>query len=195
MSSKRNVIIIGQSGAGKSSLINMLSGEEKARTSPDTKRCTVVEKEYECDLGEGQSCRVHDTVGLEEGLLDFLWAPKVERQLKKYLKEKKPLHLLVYCISGVGLKKVDGRNFNKFKSAVGKVPVVMVITNLENFNDPNLENWWSTNRVLLRKLDIPESTSHVCVTTLPRAHLPHSLYNTSREAIRTLIRDNILTSR
>lgn len=176
----RNVIIIGHSGVGKSSLINMLCPGASADTSNDTVGCTKEEIEYRCDLGAHQSCQLHDTIGLEEGFWGFLWAPKAEKQLKKYLNKINP-DLLVYCMPGMrnNLKKSHGRNFNKFKSVVGKkkVPVVVVVTCLEASEHP--ENWWSENREILRKLDIPESTGHACVTTLPEDYLPPGLYNTS----------------
>ncbi|KAG1743798.1 hypothetical protein EDB19DRAFT_1874684 [Suillus lakei] len=187
-----NVVIIGHSGVGKSSLINMLCPEAGAFTSNDASGCTKVERAYKCDLG-GQFCQVHDTIGLEEGFWGFLWAPKAERQLKAYLKTINP-HLLVYCMPGMrsSLKKSHGRNFKKFRSVVGKVPVVVVVTNLEGSGNP--KGWWTANLETLRKLEIPESTKHACVTTLPKDDLEPGkkhLYDSSREAVKALIRNNI----
>lgn len=192
--SQRNVVIIGQSGVGKSSLINMLCPSANARTSNDIIGCTRHETMYPCDLGIRQSCWVHDTIGLEERSWGFLWAPKEEKQLKSYLKKSKP-HLVVYCMPGVrrSLKKSHGRNFNKFKSVIGNVPIVVVVTNLEEWEGP-LERWWSRNMDVLQKLGIPESTKHACVTTLPKDYLEPSkkyLYDLSREAVKALIRNNL----
>lgn len=187
----RNVVIFGHSGVGKSSLINMLCPEANALTSNDTTGCTKIERVYTCYLGQQRSCRVHDTIGLEEGFWGFLWAPTAEKRLKKYLKTINP-HLLVYCMPGVGsnLKKSYGRNFNKFKSVVGsRVPVVVVVNNLEDLENP--EGWWSANLSVLRKLDIPESTRHACVSTLPKVDVAPGIYETSREAVRALIKNNL----
>lgn len=183
----RNVVIIGKSGVGKSSLINMLCPGAFAATSNDYTSCTVVERKYTCYLGERQYCTVHDTIGLEEeGSLGFLWASKSEKRLKSYLKKSKP-QLMVYCMPGTrgSLKKSHGRNFNKFKSVVGEVPIVVVVTNLEDYMHP--EGWWSANLNILRHLGIPESTKHACVTTLPE----ESLYDSSREAVKALIKTNL----
>lgn len=196
MSTKRNVIIIGQSGVGKSSLINMLyCGEEEAPTSNDTIGCTKVEKEYKCDLGEGQSCQVHDTIGLGEGFWGFLWGPKAEKKLKSYLNQTQP-HLLVYCMPGVGLKKSHGRDFNNFKSVVGKkVPVVVVVTNLDRSrNTP--EDWWSANLNILQNIGInpKDVVGHACITALPKADLRSEkryLYDKSCQAVKTLIRSGL----
>jgi hypothetical protein len=174
----------------------MLFPGANARTSNDTTGCTEVEHEYgPCYLGQKQSCQLHDTIGLEEAFFGFLWAPKAEKRLKKYLKTINP-HLLVYCIPGVGsnLKKSYGRNFNKFKSVVGsRVPIVVVVTNLENHDSGNPGGWWSANLNVLRRLDIPESTRHACVSTLPEVDIGPHLYQTSREAVRALIRNNLPT--
>ncbi|KAG0696352.1 hypothetical protein DFH29DRAFT_951437 [Suillus ampliporus] len=180
----KNVIVIGQSGVGKSSLINMLCPGARAATSNDTTGCTKEEREY----------RLHDTIGLEEGRWGFLPDREAQKRLKAYLKTKEP-HLLVYCMPGIrgGLKKSQGRNYKKFKSAVGSVPVVVVVTNLEDFEAP-LENWWWKNEKELQNLGIPKSVEHACVTTLPRSDLGGSksdLYNISCDAVKTLIRQNL----
>ncbi|KAG2090084.1 hypothetical protein BD769DRAFT_1371753 [Suillus cothurnatus] len=191
MSTKRNVIIIGQSGAGKSSLINMLCPGANALFSLDTFGCTQVEKEYECDLGKGQSCQVHDTIGLEEGRWGFLPDKKAQKRLKTYLRTKEP-HLVVYCMPGRRgcLKKSHGRNYKKFKSVVSNdVRVVVVVTGLENFDGP-LEDWWSKNERELQNLGIPKTAGHACITALPRAELESKrrhLYDKSCEDVRTLI--------
>jgi predicted GTPase len=199
MSGKRNVVIIGQSGVGKSSLINMLCPKANARTSNDTTGCTKIEKEYECYLGQQQSCQVHDTIGLEEGRWGFLPDKQAQKRLKTYLKTKE-VHLLVYCMPGIrgSLKKSHGRNYKKFKSAVGdNVRVVVVVTCLENFEGP-LESWWSRNEKELHNLGIPKTAGHACITALPKAELEREkrvLYDQSCEDVKTLIRNNLPTSK
>ncbi|KAG2086407.1 hypothetical protein BD769DRAFT_1393731, partial [Suillus cothurnatus] len=91
----KNVVIIGQSGAGKSSLINMICPGANAPTSNDT---FGVEKGYTCNLGRN--------------------------------------------IMSSTRYKSHARNFKKFKSVADKlgVPVVVVVTNLEDFRG-SLENW------------------------------------------------------
>ncbi|KAG1851151.1 hypothetical protein F4604DRAFT_1308443 [Suillus subluteus] len=189
----RNVVIIGHSQVGKSSLVNMLCPSARAPVSNDTIGCTQVEQAYTCNLGEQQSCTVHDTIGLEEGRWGFLCGPKAEKRLKSYLK-KMEVQLVVYCMPGAGLRKSHGRNFKKFKALLTKVPVVVVVTSLENFGGP-LETWWSNNKVILGKLGIPASAGHACVTTLPKAELEmlgeRYLYDSSCMAVKALIRNNL----
>ncbi|KAG1897807.1 P-loop containing nucleoside triphosphate hydrolase protein [Suillus fuscotomentosus] len=192
----KNVIIIGQSGVGKSSLINMICHRANAPTSNDTTGCTREEKGYTCNLGGQLSCQVHDTIGLEEGFWGFLFAPKAEKRLKTYLKDsRKPWHLMVYCIPGNrGLKKSHARNFKKFKSVADKlgVPVVVVVTHLEDFGG-SLKNWWLENLDTLKNLGIPDTTKHACVTALPKEELDKyykkgQLYDDSCRDVKNLIR-------
>ncbi|KAG2136580.1 P-loop containing nucleoside triphosphate hydrolase protein [Suillus bovinus] len=199
----KNVVIIGQSGAGKSSLINMLCPGADARISNDATGCTQEEQEYTCVLGRGKSCQVHDTIGLEEGRWGFLPDKKAQKKLKTYLKDsQKSWHLLVYCIPGSrGLKKSHARNFNKFKSMVGnRVPVVVVVTHLDQYEGP-LQDWWPRNLDTLKKLDInPESTAgHACITALSRRDLERynkgALYNQSLQDVQNLIRSILWPSR
>jgi predicted GTPase len=73
-----NVVVIGHSGVGKSSLVNMLCPSANVPIANDMTGCTKHENVYSCDLGRQQSCTLHDTIGLEEGSWGFLWASKAE---------------------------------------------------------------------------------------------------------------------
>ncbi|KAJ8580123.1 hypothetical protein M405DRAFT_753651, partial [Rhizopogon salebrosus TDB-379] len=174
----KNVIIIGQSGAGKSSLINMLCPHAKACVGNDAIGCT----------SEEQVCMVHDTIGLEEGRWGFLPAPKANKRLKAYLKGymlKKELHLVVYCMSGqrVCKKKSQGQNYKSFKSVVGKVPIVLVVTKLGSGDS---KNWWSKNSTEFEKLGMG-SEGYACVTDDSN----RQLYDESYQAVAALISSKI----
>ncbi|KAG1869251.1 hypothetical protein C8R48DRAFT_700829 [Suillus tomentosus] len=72
------------------------------------------------------------------------------------------------------------------------VPLVVVVTHLEDFRDP-LDRWWSDNLSTLRKLGIPDTTKHACVTTLPKHALETfyqkgDLYDNSCRDVQNLIR-------
>ncbi|KAG1796405.1 uncharacterized protein HD556DRAFT_1234491 [Suillus plorans] len=201
----KNVAIIGQTGAGISSLVNMLCLDANAPTSSDTTRCTKEGKEYQCNLEDGWMCQVHDTVGLGEpgrwqfSFKSFKFVRKADTwqlELEEYLTKKnlESWDLLIYCIPGGRglLKKSHGQNYKKVKSMAGSVPIVVVVTHLENFKDP-LDSWWSDNLSTLGNLGIPENTKHACITALPKHALETfyqkgDLYDNSREGLKTLIR-------
>ncbi|KAG2119457.1 P-loop containing nucleoside triphosphate hydrolase protein [Suillus clintonianus] len=200
-----NVVIIGQSGAGKSSLINMLCPTAKASISNNTYGCTMVVTKYTCHLGGQDYCQVHDTVGLEEGRWGFLPDKQAQKQLKSYMngklkKSPRELDLVVYCIPGArGSKKSQARNFKKYKSLAdaGHVQVIVVVTHLEGSAGP-LEDWWSENAKTLKDMGIPETTKHACVVTLPKHELEsrkRHLYDQSYEAVKALIRNNLPSTR
>lgn len=88
-----HVVIVGLSGAGKSSLINILCPGANALTSNDGEFCTKKEEQYMCDLSDGHKCIVHDTVSIPERDNN-----KQERYLRA-LMNRGDLYLLVYCMS------------------------------------------------------------------------------------------------
>jgi GTP-binding protein EngB required for normal cell division len=183
----KNVVIIGHSGAGKSSLINMLSPGANADVGNNAFGCTVEERAYTCRLGNGRQYSAHDTIGLEEPTFAFFPAPKANKKLKNYLKdymERRELHLVIYCMPGerVGMKKSQQKNYNNFKKLVSRVPVVLVVTKLDN----NLEGWWTKNQNILRTLGM-ESEDHACVTSLPRNHSNATVHDECREVVEALI--------
>jgi GTP-binding protein EngB required for normal cell division len=191
----KNVVIIGHSGAAKSSLINMLCPDANARVGGDAVGCTVEERTYTCRLESGQQYNVHDTVGLEEPTFALFPAPKANKMLKEYLKpymRREELHLLIYCMPGerIGMKQSQQKNYNNFKRFVGRVPVVLVVTKL----DDGLEDWWARNQSILQKFGM-ESEEHACVTTLPRDNYNGRLYDASRRAVETLISRKIFRGR
>ncbi|KAJ8592001.1 P-loop containing nucleoside triphosphate hydrolase protein [Rhizopogon salebrosus TDB-379] len=188
----KNVVIIGHSGAGKSSLINMLCPGANARVGGDAVGCTVEERAYTCRLDSVQQYKVHDTIGLEEPTFALFPAPKANKKLKSYLQpyiRSGTLDLLIYCMSGqrVGMKKSQQKNYKDFKKLAGGVPIVLVVTKLDN----NLEGWWANNQNILKKFGM-ESEEHVCVTTLPN-HSNETLYDESRRAVEAHIKKTLWT--
>ncbi|KAG1790794.1 kinase-like domain-containing protein [Suillus plorans] len=181
------VVIAGAIGAGKSSLINLLSRKSVADTSIDAGRCTGELKEYPISFRD-TAYRVFDTVGFacSNGPSSV---PK-ERP-KKYEKRQ------IGEISGQGsidliLLCVPSRNFrvqavldihNKIQGELNgrKVPVVLVVTHFEeqqpSATTHTIDRWWSENSSTFQaQLDI--IAKHTCIT------LSHDKYlDESREHI------------
>ncbi|KAF9222657.1 hypothetical protein BS17DRAFT_175542 [Gyrodon lividus] len=80
----RNVVIFGESGVGKSSLINMIAGHEVAKTSSSGMGCTFQSSRYRMPI-TGEMFHVWDTAGLDEGIYGRVPAEMAERYLAKKL--------------------------------------------------------------------------------------------------------------
>lgn len=181
---ERTVVIAGAIGAGKSSLVNLLSRKSVADTSIDAVRCTGELKDYTVSSHD-TAYRVFDTVGFacSNGPSSV---PK-ERP-KKYEKRQ------IGEISGQGsidliLLCVPSRNFrvqavldihNKIQGELNgrKVPIVLVVTHFEEQQPSGtIGRWWSENSSTFQaQLDF--IAKHTCIT------LSHDKYlDESREHI------------
>ena len=128
---KGNVLVIGNSGVGKSTLINAVLGETVAETSCGAEGTTKELKIYE---NNELPFRLIDTVGFEPSWLK-------ERQavyaVKKWSKESigdkksdKKISAIWFCIDGTS-RKLFGKTINNLFAATSmweSVPVIVVIT-------------------------------------------------------------------
>ena len=101
-----NLLIIGQTGVGKSSLINALFGKEVAKAGAGKPITTHINK-YETEL-DGKKVNLYDSMGFEvdkeECIIDINNALK-EKGIDKDIKDW--FHSITYCIQAGGLKIQD----------------------------------------------------------------------------------------
>lgn len=189
-------MIFGDSGVGKSSLINMLAGQKTAETSHGVLGCTFQSRQYQITIN-GEKVNVWDTAGLDEGTRGRVSPEIAERNLTKLLRELRSangIHLLVYCIRGPSVRKSLTRNYAIFYSAVcrKKVPIVAIVTGLEN-EPTSMEGWWTKGEKELAKYKM-RFDDHACVTTIDMAKLVGSVFEKrsveSQQLVRKLIMDN-----
>jgi len=179
-----NIILFGETGVGKSSVINLIAGQQIANVSPDVQGCTMSSKEYYFNVAERQF-RIWDTVGLEEpemGVNGYLAAIEKALDLIQRLSQEGGVNLLLFCIRGNRVTATTQSNYRLFYEVLcgSAVPISLVITHLER--EPDMDNWWSRNSKSLEKYGI-KSAGHACVTGLPS----HSKYQDSKVAIRDLL--------
>lgn len=125
-----NIVVAGKTGAGKSTLINTVFGDELAKTGtghPVTKEVKEISK-------EGYPLRIYDTVGLELGQKDQNTS---KENIIKLIKDKmntrdydQMIHCIWYCVVGDCSRFEDEEaNFvNELSEKFGDIPVIVVIT-------------------------------------------------------------------
>lgn len=126
-----NVLVIGSSGVGKSTLINAVLGEEVAETGWGTKGTT---KELEIYESSRIPFRIIDTVGFEPSLLKELRANnavrKWSRDSAKAGHEDNQVNVIWFCVEGTSSKLFPKQieNLSRATAMWASVPVIVVIT-------------------------------------------------------------------
>lgn len=164
----QNIVIFGETGSGKSSLVNLILGQNIAATSHGTDGCTLDSTLYETDAGE-YHLRIYDTVGLNEPQLGaeyYLSAIEKAHRLMTALNNAGGIHLLIFCVRGGRITATTQHNYRLFYEFLccRLVPVALVITNLES--ETPMEQWWERNSHEFARFGI-NVIAHACVTCTP----------------------------
>lgn len=193
----RNVVIFGETGVGKSSIINIIAQQELAEASNDATGCTSSSQHYPVEISS-QRFVLFGTAGLNEGTEGTVPAVKAERQLKSLLRElmssgSDGIGLLVYCVHCTTAPHALARAYNTFYAGTcqKRVPIVVVVTGLEG--ETRMENWWDTNGAKFKSHGM-RFADHACVTVLqeypgiPEVFAHH--IKESSEILRNLVVNN-----
>ena len=162
-----NVILFGETGVGKSSVINLIAGEPVAATSAGLETYTQDSKDYQFNIGS-RRINIWDTMGLDEPQMSansYHDAIVKARALIRKLNEAGGVDLLLFCISGGRMAPMTKTNYQLFYEGLcgKKVPIALVITRLEREN--RMEDWWERNEASLLKYGM-QIAGHTCVTGL-----------------------------
>jgi tRNA U34 5-carboxymethylaminomethyl modifying GTPase MnmE/TrmE len=191
-SSIKNIVLFGQSGVGKSSVVNLMAGEERAKTSPGTGRCTMQWEEHSIEF-DGCTYKVFDTVGLEEpqlGTKEYLETLVNAYDLIETLKQAGGIDLLLFCVRAGRFTSTIRNNYRLFYEwfCEKKVSIVLVLTGLER--EQNMEGWWEKYKGTFDKYEIAVD-GHACITAANGLDgRQQELYQLSRQLVRTLVRDH-----
>ncbi|KAI6129443.1 P-loop containing nucleoside triphosphate hydrolase protein [Pisolithus croceorrhizus] len=164
-----NIVLFGESGVGKSSVINLIAGQAIAAASSEAQGCTLDSTEYRLYANKSH-LRIFDTIGLnnptveQEGYLD---AVKAAYKLIDGLNRAGGVDLLLFCIRRGRFNDAQLNNYRLFHDHLcgKKVPLAIVVTHLEEENE--MEQWWTNNEAHIKGLGV-ECVAHACVTTISR---------------------------
>lgn len=127
---KPNVVVVGNSGVGKSTLINALLQSYEAETGTGE----AVTKNIRVHENDALGFRLIDTIGFEPG---FLNQNKAINALRKWSKDsikndekEQQINLIWYCIDGTS-RKMFKKNIDMLSRATSvwpSVPIIVVIT-------------------------------------------------------------------
>ncbi|KAF9441410.1 hypothetical protein P691DRAFT_791374 [Macrolepiota fuliginosa MF-IS2] len=192
-----NIILFGETGVGKSSVVNMLSEKDVAVVSNDVTGCTFGSVDYGININGGEYV-LWDTAGLNEDEAGSVPGDQALRNLRDLVwKLKEGVSLLVYCIRGTRYRDILKVNYDLFTDIIcqGKVPVVVVVTGLEN--EERMDDWWKDNEAGLSNHGV-NFKDHACVTTTrgkkskDGMYLFQREYDSSKDAVKRLISTNCL---
>lgn len=126
-----NVLVIGNSGVGKSTLINAILGEEKALTGYGTKGTTDKLEIYESDK---IPFRVIDSIGFEPTFVKEQMAinavKKWSKDCAKKGQEDNQINVIWFCVDGTSRKLFPKaiQSLSRATAIWKTVPVIVVIT-------------------------------------------------------------------
>lgn len=192
-----NILVFGETGTGKSSLINMIAGRPVAGVSGDALGFTFASKGHGVEIN-GRVLRLWDTAGLNEGEKGSVPAEKSMQNLQDLVHGLKDggVSLLVYCIRGTRFRDILQTNYELFSTIIceSRVPIVVVVTGLEHAEP--MESWWQENGTEFGKRGM-QFVGHACVTTTRGkqlkggGHLFEEEYEESVGLVRDLIEKHI----
>lgn len=194
-----NIVLFGETGAGKSSIINMIAGGHVAEISSRATGCTFQYHGYDLPM-HGRNFKIFDTAGLNEGdnLKGTVNRTAAIAQLYRVIIDLDGgINLLMFCMRGPRIKNAAHENWKVFHNILckKKVPTVLVVTGLEN--EENMDWWWRDNKGAFEEQGIrPDATACITATrgrTLrDGSHAFDDQFEESRAKVMNLILDRAL---
>ncbi|KIJ67965.1 hypothetical protein HYDPIDRAFT_107510 [Hydnomerulius pinastri MD-312] len=159
----RNIVIFGETGAGKSSVVNLLAGEDVAKVASTTKGVTFACASYPVVIS-GSLYDIFDTAGLNEGDPKTMNRANALCQLYQLMISLKGgISLLVFCMRAPRIKDSYVQNWKLFHNIIcgENVPIVIVVTGLEN--ECPMDDWWVNSRDNFTHYGM-KAVGHACIT-------------------------------
>ena len=151
-----DIVLLGEIGVGKSSVINLIAKEKVAEVSPDTIGCTKTPVKYTFEE-RGRTFHLYDTPGLVDpqmGVKPFVDPIDTIQKLIRSLGNGNGPDLLLFCIDNSKPTTALQRNYRLFCKVIckDKASFALAITKLEEGHDANV--WMSRHGATIRKYGI-----------------------------------------
>ncbi|KAI6028224.1 hypothetical protein EDC04DRAFT_158943 [Pisolithus marmoratus] len=186
------VVVFGRTGAGISSLVNLIVGSTVAQCHADTRPCTQKTTGHHASFSGKHFC-IYDIPG-------FGGVSSESETIKNIqsLERERGIDVLLYCMRKARATMVPDILRETRRVVPSGVPIVAVVTELERV-EGSMESWWTTpseagklaNGQALENIGM-SFDQHACVTTLPLEDAVH--HNTfserrkqSQEAVRGIL--------
>jgi GTP-binding protein EngB required for normal cell division len=200
----RNVIVFGESGGGKSSVINMLNGNARPLSVSDAAEGVVFNHTTRTKTISGQTYQVFETVSINKPGRKWLGKKDTRAAKEQLIRIIKGLdtglNLLVYVMRAGEIMKTATENYRLFYEVVceKQVPIVVVITKLESrANSERMDHWWIENEPAFDKLDL-KFEDRACITATKGKLIggewtEQDLYDLSKPKVERLISNSCAT--
>jgi predicted GTPase len=185
---RSNIVIFGQAGSGKSSIINLLAGRSVADVSGGAAGCTSSNQHYSIPHGADTTYTFWDTAGLNEADNGTVSSQAAVQNLLDLVKDH-GVNLLIYCMRP-RLVDISRVNYDLFWKIIcmEKVPVVLVVTGLEGRED--MEEWWQENEKTIKRMRMVFA-GHACITSWKgREGMYQNAYDESAEKVWKLVTEH-----
>jgi len=193
-----NIILFGETGHGKSSVVNLLAfREDKLAAVSDS--ANGVTFQNQCYVRQIDDNKVHifDTVGLGEATYGTVSNESAIQQLYTLMRSLATgVDLLVFVIRGPRITGMMQQNYKVFYEIFcqKKVPIMLVVTHMEHMDDNEQNAWLGTNKPLICKKGM-EFEDYICVTGLRSSHEPfRGRYDRSRILLQVALKERLKQS-
>jgi len=186
---RHNIIVFGEGGCGKSSIVNMIVGKDVAKASSSLEGCTFENDAYNAII-EDKRYVLYDTAGLNEGKKGRVPHWEAIQALYTLIRELDGVSLLVYCMRG-RVRENSKANWDLFNKVIcgGKVPTIAIVTGLDSYKDPEDFMKEKGNSGVFKKNGM-EPKDVGCVVSIRENHA--DIYAKSQVKVRALITEHCL---